>query len=202
MAHAACCPLRVACLFVVRCMLLEVWRMLSRCCALRVACLLLFAACCLRSGACCLDVACCTLSVTTHFPVVVCGIAVRWILSACPFSVAFHSFSVACFRMPAPVPHVAWGALCVAWSHVASLLVHVLRCESSVACCMLHVPSRIVSLVCCLSHLACRHTITLATCTHARTHARTHAHLGLQQVSPATVALNCERRRGYSRARG
>ena len=79
---------------------------------------------------------------------VVCGIAVCRIVSAARWLLSV-------FLWPAPVPHVAWCVLSVAWSHVASRLVHVLRCESSVACCMTHVPSRIVSLVCRLPHLAC-----------------------------------------------
>jgi hypothetical protein len=137
-----------------------------------------------------MHVACRLLSVT-HFPVVVCGIAVRWILSASPFSVACRTFSVACFRVPAPVSPVSHGVRRLSPGPTSHLV-----------CCMCCVASRIVSLVCCLSHLACRHTITLATHTHTRTHARTHAHLGLQQVSPATEALNCERRSGSSRARG
>jgi hypothetical protein len=54
-------------------------------------------------------------------------------LSACPFSVACHTFSVGCFRVPAPVSHAAWRALSVACptSHLVTL--HVLRCESAVA---------------------------------------------------------------------
>ncbi len=77
----------------------------------------------------------------------------RWLFSGARPSVPCRMACAVC-RMP----------------HVASRLLHVLRCESSVVCCMLHVPSRMLSLVCCLSHFACRHTVTMATRTHARTH--------------------------------
>jgi hypothetical protein len=163
---------------------------------------------------------------------VVCGIAVRRIGSAArsPSSVlclhVLHCMrSVVCCLFPVACPSVAWRALSVACptSHLVSrrkrgTTLHVVRCESSVACCMLHLPCRMLSLPvhsCMPSVASCTvdsqrrrarsaslrthgdsqsHTVTLATCTHP--------HLGLQQVSPATEAFNCERRRGYSRARG
>ncbi len=175
---------------VVRCIFPAAWRMLSGCCGLHAACRLL------QFPKCMLHVVCCLLHI---FPVVACGIAVRWILSACAFSVAFHTFSVACFRVPAPVSRAAWRALSVA-------------CPTShLVCCMCCVVSRRLYVACCTSRAACcllcvacpiLHVVTPSRLLPARTHACTHAHVGLQQVSPATEALNCERRRGYSRARG
>jgi hypothetical protein len=150
--------------FVVRCMLPAACRLLSGrcllqlhvvCCLLRVSChvvrCIFPVACCMSSGVCMAP--CCTFSsgVLHVVSCVVCGIADRWVVSA-----ARSLLPVACCLLPAPVSPVAWRALPVACptSHLVTL--HVLQCESSVACCRPHVPCCMVSLVLCLAHLACR----------------------------------------------
>jgi hypothetical protein len=83
--------------------------------------------------------------------------------------------------------HAVAGPLPVPFLHVVCCMSSVARCTSSASLRTHGNPQR--------------HTVTLATHTHARTGALTHAHVGLQQVSPASEALSCERRRGYSRVR-
>ena len=114
LAHVACCPFHAA-----RCVL---WLHVVHCMA-HVVCLLHAACRLVHFSRCMSHVVCCLLPIFRWCLArcllrVVCGIAVRWILSACPFFVACHTCSVACFRVPAPVSHVAWRALSVAWSHV------------------------------------------------------------------------------------
>jgi hypothetical protein len=122
---------------VVRCILPAACRMLSGCCLLLLHVVCRVFPCCISSVALSLmHVACCQLSVA-HFPVVVCGIAGRWIVSACPFFVACRTFSVAC-----PMSHL--------------VTLHVVRCESSDVCCMTHVLCCMLSLGRCMAHRACR----------------------------------------------
>jgi len=144
--HVACCTLPVArCMLhvalhvvVVRCMLLEVWRMLP----VRDACRLLFAAYCPLHAACCLDVACCTLHVVScTFPV-----------ARCMSSVAFSVMHVACSQLSvARFPVVIGGTLSVGSCllHVLRCMSHVLRCPWSVAC--IPPPCPTSHGVCCLS---------------------------------------------------
>ncbi len=78
--HVVCCSLHV-----VRCMPHVVWKLSVARCVLSVAFSPLHIACRVLHFprcSCMLSIVCCT------FPVVVCGIAGRWILSACPFFVA------------------------------------------------------------------------------------------------------------------
>jgi hypothetical protein len=140
--HAARCPLHAACCMlhvalhdgVVRCMLLEVWRMLPVArCMFAVRCILP-AACRMLSGSCPLEAACRWL----HFPrrmlrvvchifpdagcmlsIVCCTIssgrlrhAVRWIVSTCPCFVACRTFSVACGLLPVARPSVPCRMVC------------------------------------------------------------------------------------------
>jgi hypothetical protein len=157
MLPVACCMLHVSLHVVaVRCMLLEVWRM-SPVCAVHVACCSLHVvrcmphvvwklsvARCVSSVAfsplhiacrvlhfprcsCMLSIVCCT------FPVVVCGIAVRWIVSTCPFFVACRTFSVACGLLLVARPGVPCHMVCAACllSHVASRHVACVSCAAS-----------------------------------------------------------------------
>jgi hypothetical protein len=166
--HAACCMLRCMSLLSAACCLDS-----GACCLLRGAWHLLFAAYCPLHAACCLEVVCCTRvvryifpvadcmsSVTfspmhdaccrlsvAHFPVVVCGIADRWIVSACPFFVACRTFSVACFLLPAPVPECCMVCAVCRLTRVAFR--RVARCNTHALC-------RMLSLVRCLSRLARR----------------------------------------------
>jgi hypothetical protein len=189
MLHAVCCLLHILQWCLARCLLRVVWSLWHCCPSNRVCCT--FSAVCfllhvLRSQ---LSVANRTLSV-----------------ASCPFSWC---------PPQCPMPH---GVRCLSPvpRRISSRCMF-LRCESSVACCELHVPMSHV--VRCLSILACcllpvepltrsavahaapshtdsnpqSHTVTLAT--------HTHPHLGLQQVSPATEVLNCERWRGCQRVR-
>jgi hypothetical protein len=205
----ACRPLRVACrlLFAI---LPVAWRMLSRCCLLQAACgplhiphrMLQVVYFLLHNVQWCL--ARCRL-------LVVCGIPVSWIgfAARCLWSVfgCLPQCPMVC-AVRRLVPRRISSRTCSAL-RVACCMLHVARPESHVVSCPLRVPSRMPSIACCTVDSQRRrarsaslrthgdsqsHTVTLAT--------RTHAHLGLQQVSPATEALNCERCRGYSRARG
>jgi hypothetical protein len=188
-SHVAWCLLRCMS-FVVRCMLLEVWRMLpvARCmsfvvrCKLHAACRTLsgcfllhaarclshFPRCILHVVGCIFPVACRLLSVA-HFPVVVGGT-----LSVGSCLRARSLLRVVYCLLPVPVSPVACRALSVACrtSHLVTL--HVLRCESSVACCIMHVPCCMLSVGCRLSHLACR-LLPVAEWQSAITHA---AHRG------------------------
>jgi hypothetical protein len=146
--HAARCPLHAACCLAS-----------GACCLLRDACRLLFAACCPLHAACCLEVVCCTLRVVrcifpvscwmssvtfspmhvaccqwsvAHFRVVVCGIAVRWIVSACPFFVARRTFSVACCLLACPSVPCRMACVVCRLARVAS------RCLSHLACRLSH----------------------------------------------------------------
>jgi hypothetical protein len=99
-----------------------------------------------------------------HSPVVVCGIAVRWILSACPFFVACGTFSVACgsvFLWPAQVSHVAWCALSVACPtfasrHAARAALRVVGCLLQTAHPLSHAVSSWLPVPSCMSSVACR----------------------------------------------
>ncbi len=119
-------------------------------------------------------------------------------------------------RCPSPGPRRISSGTCCAL-RVVRWMLHDARSQSHVVSCPLRVQSCMPSLAGCTVDSQRRrarsaslhthgysqsHTVTLVTRMHARTHARMHAHLGLQQVSPATEALNCDCRRGYSRARG
>ena len=92
-APVACCMLDVALhVVVVRCMLLEVWRMSPA----RGARRLLFAACCPLRAACRLDVVCCTLRVVRCiFPVACCMSSVCYIFpnACCMWSIVCCTFS-------------------------------------------------------------------------------------------------------------
>ena len=122
-----------------------------------------------------LRVACGVVS-AAHSPVVHCTLSLACRLRhAVSGLVSNARCLLSLFGRPPPCPLPAWCVLSVARSHVASRLVHVLRCESPVVCCIVHVLGGMLSLFRCLSHLACRHTVTLATRMHTSTHARTHA---------------------------
>ena len=207
----ACCTLAVACCMLRCTSLLSAaccWKSRA-CCLLRSACRLLSAAYCPLHAACCLDVVCCILQVVcrifpccmssvtfspmhvacrrwsvAHFPVLACGIAARWIVSACPFFVACRSFYVAwCLfsvaRPSAPcrmvcavrrLPHLAspqcplLHAVCavcrlsrVASRHVACAALRVVGCTLHVPCRMLsHVLSWLLAVPSCMSSAACR----------------------------------------------
>ena len=162
--HAACCMLPCALhVVVVRCMLLQVWRMLHVarfglhviCCSLHIARCMPHVVWKLSVGSCVSLVAfspshvACRLS---HFPrcrlhVVNCLLHIfQWSSSAllsvgsclrAPslLHVARGLLPAACLSSP-----VAWRALPVACPMSHLVTVHVRRCASSVACCMTHVP--------------------------------------------------------------
>jgi hypothetical protein len=92
-----------------------------------------------------LHVACCQLSVA-YFPLVVCGIGIRGILSACPFFVAHRTFSVACCLFACPSVPCRMACAVRRLSHVAS------RHVAMVACCC--VASRLLSVAFRTSHFA------------------------------------------------
>jgi hypothetical protein len=145
----ACCLARCMSLFSLH--LPAAWRMLSGCCLLHacrqvVRCIFPVAYCMSSVTFSPMHVACCRWSVA-HFPVVVCGIAVRWIVSACPFFVACRTVSVAGGLISVARPRVPCRMVCAVRrrSHVASR--HVARC-------MTRALRRMLSLVRCLSRLA------------------------------------------------
>ena len=208
--HVVCCPLPVTwCLlrcmsFVVRCMLLEVWRMLpvARCMSFVVRCISLL------HGACCLDGFCCTLRVVCcissgaylcrrlHFSrcmssIVCCTLssgrlrhAVRGIVSAC-------TFSVACGLLPAARPEcpLSHGVRCLSPGPASRLVtLDVLRCASSVACCRPHVPCCFLSLGRRPSHSCMPH---VASCRVAQ---RRHTRSASRRRSPLSAAVAGEAR--------
>ena len=112
-----------------------------------------------------LHVACCQLSVA-HLPVVVCGIADRWIVSACTFSVARRTFSVACgLRSAVACPSVPCRMVCAVCRLVPRRIpsrctLHDARSLSHGVRCLLPGPRRVSSrCMCCVarrrSHVAC-----------------------------------------------
>ncbi len=144
MLSAAYCPLHAACCLDVVCCILHVVCRIFPCCMSSVA----FSP---------LHVACCQLSVA-HFPVVVCGIDVSWIVSACPFFAACRTFSVACGRISVaccpphcPLSHGVRG-LSPAPRRISSRctlqdarsLSHVVSCPSPVPSCTLSVACRLL----------------------------------------------------------
>jgi hypothetical protein len=206
---------------VVRCMLLEVWRMLPV--LLRVA-FLLFAAYCPLHAARCHEVVCCTLQCRwLHFPrrmlrvichifpdagcmlsMVCCTIssgrlrhAVRWIVSTCPFFVACRTFSVACCLLPVAGTSVpcAWCALSVAWSHVASR--HVACYALRVVCCtLLTAPSVLRVVSCPVVHVVCRTPPVACRRVAQRCHTRSASRRRSQLSASVAVEARCSADRG------
>ena len=164
----ACCMLPFSgCMsFVVRCILPAACRMLSGSCLLYAAYRQLHFPRCISLAVpyiSPMDVACCQLCVA-HFPVVVCGIAGRWIVSACPFFVACRTFSVACGLFSVARPSVPCRMPCalsvacpISHRHVACAALRVVGCTLHVPCRMLsHVLSWLLAVPSCMSSAACR----------------------------------------------
>jgi hypothetical protein len=160
--HVACGLLRAACcmvpcalhVIVVRYILPAAWRMLSGCCLLHACRQVHYPRCiCMPSVKISpMHVACCRWSVA-RFPVVVCGISDRWIVSACPFFVACRTFSVACFLLPAPVPECCMPCAVCRLPRVASR--RVARCNTHGLCRMFSLVLRLSRLARRLLHVVC-----------------------------------------------
>ena len=143
-------------------MLPAAWCMLSGCFLLHAACRRLhFPRCMLHvvSYISPMDAACCQLCVA-HVPVVVCGVAGRWIVSACAFFAACRTFSVACGLFSVARPSVPCRMPCALSaarpiSHLVTL--HVAWRTLPVACWLLSVACPVLHVVCCLlqSDTAC-----------------------------------------------
>ena len=156
--HAARCPLHAACCMlhvalhdgVVRCMLLEVWRMLPVArCMFAVRCILP-AACRMLSGSW-LSVARCA-SLVAFSPV-----------ACCVSSVTFSPMQVACCQLSvAQFPVVVCGTLSVGSCLRALSLLHVLRSPLHVVCCLLPVPVSPCRMVCAVCRLVPRRISSVA----------------------------------------
>jgi hypothetical protein len=183
--HAARCPLHAACCML-RCttvlsaaMLLEVWRMLPVARGMFAGRCIVPAACRMLSGSCPLEAACRWL----HFPrrmlhvvrhifrdagcmlsIVCCTIssgrlrhAVRWIVSTCPFFVAYRTFSVACGLLPVARPSVPCRMVCAVCRLVPRRISSVACYALRVVCCMLHTALSVLPVVSCpVLHVVCR----------------------------------------------